>query len=201
VPSSPVLLDVSAVTTTYIGLEWREPTDTGGAAVLGYSVDRAAQADGEPPEEAWEEVAELVGSRTTHSSAGLLAETRYCFRVKARNNVGAGRPTNGTCAVTELPEPPQPVTVVFPSVAGADSVTVSWAAGNGSGLPVQAYSLEACTGLAGACADFAEIYAGSELARPQARAPCELFMASRGLIHRACCAVARRRGAARRHLA
>lgn len=164
-PASPMDPEVSAAEITYISIEWRQPAETGGAAVLGYTVERAATPEGEPLPGEWEAVEVLVGSRTVHGSGNLDGSTRYCFRVSARNNVGDGVPTNATCAETLPPEAPQPVPVIRPVATGLDFITLEWPAANGTGLPVLSYVLEACPGQLVECAagdQFLQIYQGPE---------------------------------------
>ena len=66
-------------------LTWSRPASTGGAAVTDYVLQRARGRSGR-----WTTVRDGVGTTRRHVVTGLVAGTRYRFRVSARNTAGTG---------------------------------------------------------------------------------------------------------------
>lgn len=101
-PAAPTLL---AVRTTMDGevpagavqLDWEPPTNTGGARVTEYQVERRA------PESDWEPVGTTDGQASTFTVADNVPGTEYEFRVVAHNAVGSSSPSNSASATAVGP--------------------------------------------------------------------------------------------------
>ncbi len=109
--SSPSGLTATAVSTKQIDLAW-----TGTANIIGYSVERAASADGP-----YTKIAFVAASTTTYSNLGLAASTTYYYRVYANTMTGTSDYSNVAHATTEAP--PAPPKLPAPSELRATTIT------------------------------------------------------------------------------
>ncbi|MGI6295663.1 MAG: fibronectin type III domain-containing protein [Armatimonadota bacterium] len=109
--SSPSGLTATAVSTKQIDLAW-----TGIANVIGYSVERAACADGP-----YTKIAFVAASSTTYCNLGLAASTTYYYRVYANTMTGTSDYSNVAHATTEAP--PAPPKLPAPSELRATTIT------------------------------------------------------------------------------
>lgn len=71
----------------FVSLEWKPPTENGGAKVTGYKVEKCEE-DGEN----WVKVAEIPSFDTSIKVTGLKDTEAYLFAVSAKNSVGYGAP-------------------------------------------------------------------------------------------------------------
>lgn len=75
-PSVPSSLTVSVLNFSALRVAWLPSTDTGGAGLSGYRLERSPTGTG-----SWVQIAQLTG--TTLDDTGLLSNTRYYYRVRA----------------------------------------------------------------------------------------------------------------------
>lgn len=96
VPGAPTEL-VAAPTWSGVGLAWRAPEDTGGAAILGYRIE--AMTDDTP----WAVVVPSTGTaEPAWNLSGLAGGVGYAFRVQALNVAGPGLPSQPSAMVVPL---------------------------------------------------------------------------------------------------
>lgn len=94
-PGSPTGLDAVAYSPDTIYLSWSAPSNSGGAAVTGYSVERSSDNG-----TTWSGIA--TTGNTTYADRGLGADTYYSYRVSAQNSAGTG-PYSGTASARTPP--------------------------------------------------------------------------------------------------
>ena len=84
-PSAPRDLIASEIKATSVILEWKPPSNDGGAPILNYSVERRDKRWG-----SWVNVGLVKGNVCTLDVAKLYEATEYFFRVSAENEEGFG---------------------------------------------------------------------------------------------------------------
>jgi hypothetical protein len=176
-PGAPTAPEVYVVETTYIGLSWVAPADTGGATLLGFEIEGATTDDpGAPPPDdspAWQVLGEVVGNVRSFGQGGLEASSSHCYRVTGRNNAGLGNTSAPACFTTGAPIPPEAPPTLFPTATSTTTLSMEWGAANGSGSALVGYTLQYCepgvTGdgsateeqcVAGTDTAFGELYSG-----------------------------------------
>jgi len=96
IPSSPLSLTASVPSSTEIDIRWSAPTNTGGATLSGYRVDRSADNG-----VTWTTVApNVINTVTSYPDTGLAPSTIYSYRVVAINPAGPSDPSNVVTAST-----------------------------------------------------------------------------------------------------
>jgi hypothetical protein len=96
IPSPPLSLTASVPSSTEIDISWSAPTNTGGAALSGYRVDRSADNGA-----TWTTVApNVISTVTSYPDTGLASGTIYSYRVVAINPAGPSDPSNVVTAST-----------------------------------------------------------------------------------------------------
>ena len=118
-------------------VRWTAPANDGGAAVTGYEVQVVNAATGATVGA----VRPAAADASQLTVTGLANGTRYRFRVRALNEVGAGAYSATSATVTPMAVPGTPPSVTATSGAngGALTVTVRWTAPNNGGSPIVAY--------------------------------------------------------------
>ncbi len=107
-PAAPSGLSASAVSNQRIDLTWSDNSNNEN----GFRVERAVGTSG-----AFAEIDVIAEDLTSYASTGLLADTEYCYRVRAFNAEGDSAYTNESCATT-------PSTTTAPLGAPSDLVAV-----------------------------------------------------------------------------
>ena len=121
VPGAPGSLTARAVGTSRIDLSWRAPTNTGGAAVLGYRIEVSRDAGAN-----WIILRASTGSTaTSFSHTGLQPGNQRHYRVSAINSAGIGAPSRVARATTEAVLPGAP-TGVMARADGSTAIELSW---------------------------------------------------------------------------
>ncbi len=121
VPAAPKNLTARADGEARIDLAWTVPTETGGAAIVGYRIEWSADGDS-----GWSVLVDDTGSTgTTFSDLDLTAGTTRYYRVCALNSAGIGPPSNITGARTIQPPPEVTIQAVqSPVVEGAEAAFI-----------------------------------------------------------------------------
>jgi hypothetical protein len=93
VPYPPSAVTTGATTTSSIALTWQAPSNTGGAAITGYTVLYATSSSGP-----W--TSDAAGTATSATVSSLSSGTTYYFEVEAANSVGTSHPSASANAPT-----------------------------------------------------------------------------------------------------
>ena len=103
-PFPPTSLTSSTISATEIDLTWIAPTNTGGASLYGYKIERDDGSGFNPIQNT---------QSTTYQDTGLTPNKLYSYRVSAVNQAGTSDPSNVATSVTLSPPvqtPPQSTT-------------------------------------------------------------------------------------------
>ena len=123
VPAPPTGLAARAMGTSQIDLSWRAPSNTGGAAILGYRVEVSSDGGAN-----WRILTRHTQSTsTTYSHRNLEPATTRHYRVSAINLAGVGRASNVARATTEAAVPGAPRTLTA-RADGTSEIDLSWRA-------------------------------------------------------------------------
>ena len=119
-PARPQGLTIGSYTHDAVTLTW---TDPGDASISGYQILRRVQGPGA----GFAPIAEDTGSAaTTYVDASVVAETRYTYRVKARNSAGLSEQSSyANVDVPAIPAPAAPQGLTAGSVTH-ESVPLTW---------------------------------------------------------------------------
>lgn len=122
-PDNPTGLSATVVAHNSVTLEWSDPSDS---SISGYVIlrrDPATQSAG-----TFSTVASDTGSaQTTYTDNTVSAETRYVYRVKAKNSAGtSGRSNFVNVTTPAAPTVPSRPTGLTTTTVTQGSVTLSW---------------------------------------------------------------------------
>jgi len=136
IPSSPINLSASGVSTTEIDLNWQPPTNNGGLQITGYNIYQSS--DGI----LFTKIGNTGSTTTSLQVTGLSPNTTYYFQVKAVNSVGEGTPSNTASATTNviiLPGAPNSISAITIS---ATEIDLGWQPPlNDGGSPITDYEI------------------------------------------------------------
>lgn len=119
IPPAPSALVAAAITGVRIDLAW---TDNSGTEEQGFHVERAPDVAGVPG--AYAQIASVAANIRTYSSTGLQIGTRYWYRVRAYNPLGASDYGNAANTTT-LAGPIAPSTLTATPVSGV-RINLAW---------------------------------------------------------------------------
>ncbi|PRY44060.1 putative secreted protein (Por secretion system target) [Spirosoma oryzae] len=127
-PAAPTQLTATAASTTQINLQWTDASDN----ETGFDLERST--DGAT----FTKIADVAANATTYSDQGLTPNTRYFYRIRAKNAVG----TSAYSAVVDATTPDVPPAAPTQLTAAATSptqVVLTWAdlSGNESGFQLE----------------------------------------------------------------
>ena len=159
-PSAPGTLSASAISSSQINLSWGAASDNVG--VTGYRIERCRGTTCSN----FSQIGTTSG--TTYSDAGLLASTRYRYRVRAvdgANNTGSYSKT--AAATTRAPDTqaPSAPTGLTATAAGSTQINVSWTSATDN-VGVTGYRIERCQG--SGCTTFAQVGTSTGTTYPDA---------------------------------
>ena len=121
VPAPPTNLTARAMGTSQIDLSWRAPTNTGGAAILGYRIEVSSDGGAN-----WRILARHTQSTTTtFSDRNLPPATTRHYRVSAINLAGVGRASTVARATTDAAVPAAPRNLTA-TADGTSEIDLSW---------------------------------------------------------------------------
>lgn len=129
IPNAPARLTAQAVLSSQINLAWADVSDN----ETGFEVERSP--DGSTN---WTRVADLGINTTTFQNTGLNPNTRYFYRVRAKNGAGNSGYTNTADATTPDTPPAAPARLTA-TATGINSVSLTWAdlSGNETGFEIE----------------------------------------------------------------
>lgn len=140
VPTAPVSLTATVLSTTSVRLNWVAPTTNGGTAVTDYQIQLSTDNGVN-----WNPYADEVGVLTTVTLVSLNRITDYQFRVRAVN--AAGESAFSTVALAKTWTPPSAPTDLRVTTSNTSSVSLSWrAAEDDGGTAVTDYVIEFVAG-------------------------------------------------------
>jgi len=90
-PNAPKGLNVTALSNTALKLTWNAPSNTGGAPILGYKIQRNGTTI----------VNNTGNTQTSFTNSGLLAAHQETYRVAAWNSAGLGPYSNNATGTTK----------------------------------------------------------------------------------------------------
>lgn len=117
-----------------IELTWNEPKDNG-EPITGYEIERSKGGS-------VDSTFTIGADPTTYTDSSLDANTRYHYRVRAQNSVGAGAWSRSVSAMTQL-TPPDAPSLTSVEADGPNAIVVSWAEPFYLGdLPITQYQVQ-----------------------------------------------------------
>jgi subtilisin family serine protease len=120
-PSAVKSSSVSLTGTGDVTIRWAAPTDNGGAALTGYTVER--QVNG-----VWSSVAQLSVETLTYTGDRAVPGAQSIFRVSATNSVGSGSASNALSILTPYVQATAPLNFNVVYNTGSKRVDITFAA-------------------------------------------------------------------------
>ncbi|WP_338873508.1 fibronectin type III domain-containing protein [Spirosoma sp. SC4-14] len=102
-PTAPNRLIAKPVSAMQINLAWADNADN----ETGFELERSNSAGG-----VFAKLADLPANSTNYEDRELNDNTAYCYRIRAKNSVGASAYTDVVCATTPLAPPPSPTNLM-----------------------------------------------------------------------------------------
>ena len=136
-PDAPSGLRATAQGATRIELRWTAPSQTNGAAVLGYRIEQSRDGG-----RTWLALrSNTATTATTFTHTGLPPGTTRHYRVSAINGAGTGEPSNVASAMTAAV--PGAVRNLSARSTGTNRIDLTWTAPSANaGAPVTGYRIE-----------------------------------------------------------
>ena len=136
-PDAPSGLRATAQGATRIELRWTAPSQTNGAAVLGYRIEQSRDGG-----RTWLALrSNTATTATTFTHTGLPPGTTRHYRVSAINGAGTGEPSNVASAMTAAV--PGAVRNLSARAVGTNRISLTWTAPSANaGAPVTGYRIE-----------------------------------------------------------
>src|SRR3972149_3177896 len=127
-PNSPVSLTASDISSTSIKLSWVKPVTNNGPPVVGYKIEFKKDSG------SFQTLVENTGSTiTTYTHSGLTTNSKYTYKISAKNSVGFSPASNEASATPKstssppteniAPNPPKSLTA---QSAGKTQIFLSW---------------------------------------------------------------------------
>ncbi len=136
-PDAPSGLRATAQGATRIELRWTAPSQTNGAALLGYRIEQSRDGG-----RTWLALrSNTATTATTFTHTGLPPGTTRHYRVSAINGAGTGEPSNVASAMTAAV--PGAVRNLAARAVGTNRISLTWTAPSANaGAPVTGYRIE-----------------------------------------------------------
>ncbi|WP_051398114.1 fibronectin type III domain-containing protein [Runella limosa] len=117
-PNAPARLTANATSSSQINLSWADLSDN----ETGFEIERSTDSRN------YSKIADVGAGTTTYSNTGLISNTQYCYRVRAKNGAGNSGYTDPACATTQappvtIPRPPSSLTVTATS---SSQINLAW---------------------------------------------------------------------------
>merc|ERR1712226_398925 len=139
VPGAPRNVQVTAVTSLSVTLQWIPPSSNGGADLTGYIIEKRLGTS-----HTWEKAATVETSVTEYTVENLKEKCPYYLRVSAENEIGAGEATTTEKVVlkTSAKAPSPPTAPLEISCITPHSIMVEWGAPESDGgAPLEGYKV------------------------------------------------------------
>lgn len=152
-PSVPTNLKATASSPIKVNLTWTASTDTGGAGLAGYKIERCSGASCASYSQ--------IGTSTTNSYSDTAAapNTTYGYRVRAYDKASpannSGYSASASATTPQDTTKPTTPTSLAASVLSSTSIKLTWAAATDSGGNLSGYNVERC--LNAGCTNFANV--------------------------------------------
>jgi len=152
-PSAPTSLKATASSPFNVSLTWTASTDTGGAGLAGYKIERCTGAS-------CTSFSQIGTSATnSYSDTTVTSSTTYVYRVRAYDNASSANQSSYSSSVsattpTDTTKPTTPSSLSA-SVQSSSSIKLTWTASTDSGGNLAGYKVERCTGAS--CTSFAAL--------------------------------------------
>ncbi len=143
-PSTPSL-SVSAASSTKLNISWSTSTDSGGAGLAGYKLERC-QGSGCS---GFSQIATLGSTTHTYSDSNRAANTTYVYRIRAYDSASPANHSGYSSSVSgkTLPDTASPTTPsgLSASVVSGSRIDLSWSGSTDSGgSGLAGYEIERC---------------------------------------------------------
>ena len=119
-PDAPGNFRATTLSDYEIELTWNEPKDNG-EPITGYQLERSRDGSAD----SWSQRATPGADATAYTDSTLDANTRYYYRVRAVNSVGAGAWSRSVSTMTQL-TPPDAPSLTSVEADGPNAIIVSW---------------------------------------------------------------------------
>ena len=119
-PDAPGNFRATTLSDYEIELTWNEPKDNG-EPITGYQLERSRDGSAD----SWSQRATPGADATTYTDSSLDANTRYYYRVRAVNSVGAGAWSRSVSSMTQL-TPPDAPSLTSVEADGPNAIIVTW---------------------------------------------------------------------------
>ncbi|GAB3712347.1 hypothetical protein GCM10027592_50730 [Spirosoma flavus] len=128
-PTAPANLSVAPGSATQINLTWVDQS----ANETGFEVERGNSQTG-----TFTKIADLPANSTTYQDQGLTPAATYCYRIRAKNTIGASAYSNVACSATPDVPPVAPARLTA-TPASPSQINLAWAdlSANESGFEVE----------------------------------------------------------------
>ncbi|MBL4597049.1 MAG: fibronectin type III domain-containing protein, partial [Robiginitomaculum sp.] len=142
-PDAPTSLSAVSPKSTQINLSWNAPTNTGGADISGYKIEKST--DGGT---IWSILdANTKSTSTSYTEGGLTNGQTYHYQVYAINSKGASATASDPASAVPLDVPSKPLSVTA-SLGASGEVVLTWSApSNDGGSAVTDYLIHYSTDL------------------------------------------------------
>ncbi|GAB2560545.1 fibronectin type III domain-containing protein [Spirosoma areae] len=119
-PAAPARLTATPASAVVIALSWADLS----ANETGFEIERGTSETG-----AFTKVADVAANVTTYEDRGLTPAVQYCYRVRAKNTIGASAYSNVACATTPDVPPGAPARLTA-LPASPTQINLAWADGS-----------------------------------------------------------------------
>ncbi len=131
-PSPPTGLTAPVVSHDSVQLSWDDPSDS---SIKGYQILRRDMVN-QPPGTFSTVENDTASRSTTYTDETVAPDTRYAYRIKARNGAGLSGQSNYVNVTTlEAPSEPSPPPVVVPQQSESNDATLSVLTVDGTSVP------------------------------------------------------------------
>ncbi|MCA0228961.1 MAG: fibronectin type III domain-containing protein [Bacteroidetes bacterium] len=117
-PNAPARLTANATSSSQINLSWADLSDN----ETGFEIERSTDSRN------YSKIADVGAGTTTYSNTGLISNTQYCYRVRAKNGAGNSGYTDPACATTQAPPVtiPRPPSNLTATASSSSQINLSW---------------------------------------------------------------------------
>ena len=128
-PTAPANLTATPTSATQIGLTWTDQSTN----ETGFELERGNSQTG-----TFTKIADLPANTTTYQDQGLMPAVNYCYRVRAKNTIGASGYSNVACAATPDVPPVAPARLTATPIS-PNQINLAWAdlSNNESGFDIE----------------------------------------------------------------